>query len=178
MELAAAALLAPAVLLAVAVLLAAACGTASAQPTAAPAHVIDGPSSAIDSLGGFSVARDGSGGLVYLKEVGGSAHVFVSRLLGGVFQAPEQIDSGLPGASSQPVIAAANGGVLVIAFINSGQLIGVDRTSATSGYSAPADLASGAANPAISMTTQLGKAYVAFTAGTGSHHRLPADRDR
>lgn len=157
-------------MLAAAVLLAVACGSASAQPTAAPAHVIDGPDAAIDSLGGFSVARDGSGGLVYLKDVGGVAHVFVSRLLGGVFQASEQIDSGLPGVSSQPVIAAGNGGVLVIAFINSGQLIGVDRTSATSGYSAPADLASGAANPAISMTTQLGKAYVAFTAsGAGGH---------
>src|SRR5690349_13759306 len=39
---------------------------ARAQPSPAPPTVIDGPSAAITSLGGLSVARDGTGGVVYL----------------------------------------------------------------------------------------------------------------
>ena len=68
--------------------------------------VVDGPGAAIDSLGGLAVGRDGSGGLVYLKNIGATAHVFVSTLVNGSFQPPVQMDAGLPGASSQPVIAA------------------------------------------------------------------------
>ena len=48
--------------------------------------------------------------------------MFVSRLLGGIFSPPQQIDPTLPGPSSQPVIAAGNGGVLIVAFINTGGL--------------------------------------------------------
>jgi hypothetical protein len=81
-------------------------GQARAQPSPAPAQVIDGPSAAIDGLGGLSVARDGTGGLVYLKTVAGAPHVFVSPLVGGQFQPPAQVDGGLAGASSQPVMAA------------------------------------------------------------------------
>ena len=81
------------------------------------------------------MARDGTGGLVYLKAVGGVAHVFVSALLGGQFQAPTEVDAGLGAASSQPVIAAGNGGVLLIAFINAGGLYVVDRASATASFS-------------------------------------------
>lgn len=132
-------------------------------PTLAPDNtVVDGPSASIVSLDGMSIARDGTGGLVYLKDVGGVAHVFVSRLLGGVYQAPVQVDAGLPGGSSQPVIAAANTGVLLVAFINAGQLEVVSFAGATSGPTAPGDLFSGALNPSISMSN-FGKAYVAFT---------------
>jgi hypothetical protein len=145
------------------------CAPASAQLSAGPAHVIDGPSANLQSLNGFSVARDGSGGIVYLKDVSGTPHVFVSRLAGGVFQPPEALDSGLGGGSSQPVIAAGNGGLLVIGFISSGQLFAVTRATDTSAWSAPVDLSGGASNPAISITT-LGKTYLAFTtAGAGGH---------
>lgn len=139
-------------------------------PTLAPSNtVVDGPSADIDSLGGLAVGRDGSGGLVYLKHIGATAHVFVSTLVNGSFQPPVQTDAGLPGASSQPVIAATNGGQLVIAFINGGKLYGVTRVNALTGFSAPLLLAGGASNPAISMSP-FGKAYVAFTAaGQGGH---------
>jgi len=77
----------------------------------------------------MSINRDGTGGLVYLKDVGGVAHVFVSELLNGSFQAPVQVDAGLLGASSQPVIAAGQDGLLLVAFINSGTLYVVGRTA-------------------------------------------------
>lgn len=144
-------------------------GVAGAQPTAAPAHVIDGPSGDIDSLNGISIGRDGTGGLVYLKNVGGVPHVFVSRLLGGVFQPPQQIDAGLPGPSSQPVIAASSGGLVVVAFVNGGALFEVTSPNSSAPLSAPAALFDGAGNPAIAITT-LGKVYLAFTAvGAGGH---------
>jgi hypothetical protein len=124
--------------------------------------VVDGPSAAITALSGMSVARHGTGGLVYVKEVLGVAHVFLSRLLNGTFQAPQQVDAGLGGASSQPVIAAGRGGLLLIAFINAGQLYVASVADALTPLSPPSLLSSGAANPAISVTT-LNKAYLAFT---------------
>ncbi|MGH2871403.1 MAG: hypothetical protein ACRDL5_02965, partial [Solirubrobacteraceae bacterium] len=132
-------------------------------PSQAPANTaIAGPGAGIDSLDGLAVARDGTGGLVYLEDLGGVPHVFVSVLSGGRFEAPVQVDPGLAGASSQPVIAADNGGVLIVAFINSGVLYVSQTTAAGTPVSAPAALFTGAANPAISISN-FGKAYLAFT---------------
>jgi PKD domain len=145
-------------------------GVATAQvPEPATPITIDGPSSDISGLSAMSVARDGSGGIVYLKQVLGVAHVFVSRLVGGVFGPPEQVDAGLIGDSSQPVIAAGNGGLLLIAFVNAGQLYVVNRPSAASAYAGPSLLAAAAGNPSIGLSSY-GKGYLAFTAdGSGGH---------
>jgi hypothetical protein len=146
-----------------ALVLAASAAPAHAQQPAVGSPVtIDGPSSAIGTLGGAAIARDGTGGVVYLKQ----GHVFVSRLSGGVFQPPEQLDSSFSGPSSQPVIAAGNGGVLLVAFINGGTLYAVDRPGSAGPYVGPIGLFSGAQNPAIAMTN-FGKAYLAFTADAG-----------
>jgi hypothetical protein len=144
-------------------------GRAVAQPTLAPPAVLAGPDGGILALSGMSIARDGTGGLVYLTQASGTAHVFVSRLAGGSFQPPQEVDASLAGASSQPVIAAANGGVLLIAFINGGNLYAVNRASSTASFTAPIGLSAGAANPAISMST-FGKAYLAFTASVAGGH--------
>jgi hypothetical protein len=141
-------------------------GPAPAQPTPAPPLVIDGPSASIAGLGGLSIARDGTGGLVYLKSVSGIPHVFVSALIGGQFQSPQEVDAVLAGASSQPVISVGNGGVLLIAFINGGQLYVVDRASTTAPFGSPLALAGGASSPSLGMTN-FGKGYLAFTAADG-----------
>jgi hypothetical protein len=146
---------------------------ALAQPTPAPPTVIDGPSAAISGLGGLSIARDGTGGLVYVKAVSGISHVFVSALIGGQFQTPVQVDVGLAGASSQPVIAAGNGGVLLVGFINGGQLYVADKASTTAGFGTPQALAAGAGNPSLEMTN-FGKAYLAFTVADGAGHDVRA----
>jgi hypothetical protein len=147
--------------------LAALASPALAQPSPAPPIVIDGPSAAITGLGGLSVARDGTGGLVYSKAVSGISHVFVSVLVGGQFQAPVEVDAGLAAASSQPVIAAGNGGVLLVGFINGGQLYVVDKASSGASFGAPGALAAGASNPSLQMTN-FGKAYLAFTVADGT----------
>ena len=137
------------------------------QPAPGAPVVIDGPSSAIVSLSGLSVARDGTGGVVYQKDVAGVQHVFVSRLVGGLFEPPQQVDSALPGASAQAVIAAGRGGVLLIGFVNAGQLYVTQASSQSAPLSAPGLLFGGASNPSLEMTN-FGKAYLAFTAADGS----------
>ncbi len=147
---------------------AAAPGLASAAarriPTFAPPNVVvDGPSADISSLNGLSIARDGTGGLLYVKQVDGVAHVFVSRLLSGSFQPPEQVDAGLPAASSEPVIAAGQGGLLIVAFINGGALYVAQAPNPQSPMGAPSVLFGGASDPSLSLST-FGKGYLAFTA--------------
>jgi hypothetical protein len=148
-------------------------GAAAAQPSPSPPITLDGPGVSISSPNGLSVARDGSGGLTYLKLVGGIAHVFVSPLVGGSFQSPQELDAAFPGGSSQPVIAAGNGGVLVVGFINGGTLYVVNRTSATASFSSPEALAVTAADPSLQMSN-LGKGYLAFTVADGAGHDVRA----
>jgi hypothetical protein len=156
--------------LALTLALAVASGQAAVRrtPTLAPTDtVIDGPSSDIVSLNGMSIARDGTGGLVYLKDVGGVAHVFVSRLIRGSFGPGTEVDPGLLGPSSQPAIAASASGLLLVAFINGGNLYVTGATSLSSPYSAPTALYSGASNPSLSLSN-FGKGYLAFTAVRGA----------
>ena len=142
-------------------------GRSPRSPVLAPSDaVIDGPDAGIDSLNGLSIARDGTGGLVYLKDVAGVRHVFVSVLQGGAFQPPVQVDAGLLGGSSQPVIAAGNQGTVLVGFINNGALYVADRVNGGA-FQPPAPVYPAAANPSISMSN-FGKAYLAFTATDGS----------
>jgi hypothetical protein len=156
-------------LLAGVLMLAVATAPATAQPspvTPATPEVIDGPSADIVGLDGMAVAHDGTGGLVYVKDLSGVPHVFASTLAGS-FQPPVEVDSTLTGASTQPVIAAANNGLLLVAFVNGGNLYVVSRTSATAALSQPQELAQGASNPAIELNPT-GEGYVAFTAADPS----------
>jgi hypothetical protein len=149
-----------------AALLTAGAGAAATRrtPTLSPANVVvDGPSADIQSLNGLSISRDGTGGLVYVKDVAGVAHIFVSRLLGGSFQPPQQVDAGLSTASSQPVIAAGQGGLLLVSFVNQGSVYVAQAAGTQSPVAAPALLFAGAVNPSLSLSPS-GKAYLAFTA--------------
>jgi len=148
-----------------AALLTAAAPAAAQPPVPGPPALLDSGTLARPTGLGLSIARDGTGGLVYLKAVGGVDHVFVSQLSGGVFQPPVQLDGGLGGASSQPVIAAGNGGVLVVAFVNGGQLY-VAQGNPAGGFGPPTALVPGGFNPALSMSS-FGKAYLAFTVPDG-----------
>lgn len=135
---------------------------AGAQPVPQPSVTLDGPSTTITALSDVAVARDGGGAVIYLK----SGHVFVSRIVEGTFAPPEQVDIGLASGSSQPVLAAGSNGLLLIAFINGGQLYVVSRPSVTAPYRAPQPLAAGASNPALAISSH-DKGYLAF-AVTGS----------
>jgi hypothetical protein len=125
----------------------------------------------------MSIARDGTGGLVFLEQIGGVAHVFVSTLAQGQFQPPQQVDTGalVGGSASQPVIAAGSGGVLLVAFVSDGQLYVADRASSTAAWQAPLALHPDAANPSLQLSDTDGKAYLAFTAGDGGGQDVLVD---
>jgi hypothetical protein len=101
-------------LLALALLGVALASAPAARAVILPAVTIDGPSEGIVGFGGVAMAEDGTGGLVYLKRVGGVAHVFVARYAEGRWFAPVRVDSSNPFAASWPRIGAANGGELVV----------------------------------------------------------------
>src|SRR6188472_3655939 len=123
---------------------------------------VDGPSADIQSLGDLDVARDGTGALAYVKRVAGVDHVFVSRLVNGAFQPAEQIDAGLAGAGSQPVVAASDGGRLVVAYVSGGGIFTTVRPAGAPGYAATQQLAAAGESPAVDMSIN-GVAYLTWT---------------
>jgi hypothetical protein len=136
---------------------------AGAQVTVAAPQQLTGGLSQV-SLGNLAVARDGTGGLVYTAAgTDGVSHVFLARLLNGVFEAPVQLDPGALGGASQPVITADNGGQLLVAFVSGDNLYGADTLSSAQALSSPSELAAGASNPAISMNLY-GVGYLAYSA--------------
>jgi hypothetical protein len=128
-----------------------------------PADAIDGPSADIVRVGDVDLTRDGSGAVVYVKQIAGVNHVFAARLSGGGWQPPEQLDVGLDAPGSQPVVGASDGGRLVAAFVSGGQLFGTSRVLGATTWSAPVAIAPAAADPSLDLSIN-GVAYVTFTA--------------
>ncbi|HEX4437377.1 MAG TPA: PKD domain-containing protein [Solirubrobacteraceae bacterium] len=79
-----------------------------------PAQTLDGPSEDIVGFGGAALAEDGTGGVAYLKRVGGVAHVFAASYANGTWQAPARVDYKEPFAASWVRIGAAEGGELIV----------------------------------------------------------------
>jgi hypothetical protein len=128
-----------------------------------PAEVIDGPNGDIVEVGEVDIARDGLGGVVYVRNDGGVPHVFLSRFTDGVFQPPERLDGALPGASSQPRIAVSDGGRMAIAFVNDGSLFVAAKASSQPAIQGPVVHAQGGvSNPSIDMSIN-GASYVSYT---------------
>jgi hypothetical protein len=104
-------------------LLAAPAALVSAAPASAailPGVAVDGPSTLIDTTRpDVDVAPDGSAALVYLRD----SHPFVSRFAGGAWGAPQRVDAGSGVAASNPHIAVANGGKVVVSYISGGAAV-------------------------------------------------------
>lgn len=148
-----------------AVLLALLAAPAAAHAGYFPAEVIDGPTPDIVSAGDVDVARDGNGGVLYLKKDQGVDHVFLSRLQDGAFQPPQRMDAGLAPASSQPVFAAGFEGRQALAYINDNKLWVQVRAKNATGFAAPAVLAEGdVSDPSIDISVN-GVTYVTWTQG-------------
>jgi hypothetical protein len=85
---------------------------------------VDGPSNLIDtSRPDVDVAPDGSAALVYLKNDGGVNHPFVSRFVGGAWGTAQRVDTGSGAAASNPRIAVANGGKVVVTYSRGGDAV-------------------------------------------------------
>lgn len=99
--------------------LAAALAVAGASPALAvilPPTTIDGPSPVILEFGGVAMASDGTGGLVYTKQVEGAPHVFAARYNGNVWSPPVRVDRGDKFEAGEPCISAGRNGRLVVAW--------------------------------------------------------------
>lgn len=105
----------PALLLCLALCLGGGCSPASAL-IALPA-TLDGPSPVIGEFGGAAVSADGSGGVIYTKQIAGVQHVFAAQFSGGQWHTPLRVDWDIPYGATYPRIAAADGGWLVAVWV-------------------------------------------------------------
>jgi hypothetical protein len=149
---------------------------------------LDGPSQDIVGFGGAAMAEDGSGGVVYLKAVGGTPHVFVSRYIEGRWLAPVRVDYEEPYAAGYPQIGAVDGGELVVVWVTAwateggqpvDELLSATLDSGSSGFG-PAqivdpDIGRGTgASPdlAVTSTGQGDVVYRVVSAGEGQKSTL------
>jgi hypothetical protein len=128
------------------------------------AESIDGPSADIRSLTDLDVARDGTGAVAYLRRDAGVDHLYASRLVNGIFQAPERIDTGIATVATQAAVAASDGGRVAVVFVSGGQVFATVRADGASGWSPPQLLAASGADPSADMSIY-GVAYATFTSG-------------
>lgn len=147
--------------------------TAPAQAAFFTGEAIDG-GAGLKSVGDVDVARDGSGAVTYVKSDGGVDHIFVARLVSGVFQAPERVDGGLVPAGSAPEVAVADGGRTAVVWVTSGQVFAAVRGAGAPGFSAPQMISAGTA-PSVDMSIN-GVAYTSFTAPGASAADVRAAR--
>ena len=84
-----------------------------------PAAPIDGPNADVISVGNVDLARDGTGGVSYLRAGDGVAQAYVSRIFGGGWLPPERI-SFAGGTTTEVKVAAGDGNRLAVAWIADG----------------------------------------------------------
>src|SRR5262249_35986472 len=92
-------------------------GAAPARALITPPVTLDGPSPLVSEFGGVAMARDGSGGVVYVKSVEGIPHVFACRYVGGRWSGPIRVDWDKPFPGSEPRIAAGPRGDLLVVWV-------------------------------------------------------------
>lgn len=90
---------------------------AGASAVVSDVHLLDGPSAATIDVADAAMAEDGSGGVVYLKEVEERPHVFAVQFRDGAWGAPRRVDVGQGFESSWPRIGAGDGGRLVVTWV-------------------------------------------------------------
>lgn len=88
-----------------------------ARAVVSDVHLVDGPSADVLEAGDAAMSEDGTGGLVYLKQVDGHDHVFVAQFAGGAWRPPQRVDIGQDFDSSWPRIGAGDGGRLLVTWV-------------------------------------------------------------
>jgi hypothetical protein len=119
-----------------------------------PGDPIDGPAAGLE-IGDLDLARDGTGAVAYTRPEG----VFVSRFIGGTFQAPE----GLGVAGGGAAVAAGSGGRLAVVYVSGGVVHAILKPAGDQPWGAPVPLGPGSL-PSADMSIN-NTAYATFTQG-------------
>ena len=127
---------------------------ASARAGTFPGDPIDGPAAGL-RVTSLDLARDGTGGVAYLRPEG----VFVSRFIGGRFQPPEGLGPG--GAGAGAAVAAGANGRLAVVFSSGGLVYASLKVAGDQPWGAPVLLGAGT-DPAVDMSIN-NTAYATFT---------------
>jgi hypothetical protein len=102
------------------------------------------------------MSEDGSGGVVYLKQVDGHSHVFVTQFRDGAWRAPRRVDVGQGFDSSWPRIGAGDGGRLLVTWV---QEFGVESDRM---FSATLDPGATSFQPPVPVDFNVGEANSTF----------------
>jgi hypothetical protein len=147
-----------------------------------PAGVLDGPANDILEVDGAAMAPDGTGGIVYRKQVAGVAHVFADQFINGRWGAPVEVDGEDAYGASQPAIAAGDGGRLLVVWVQPRNITpkGVTQSELMSASLQPGASTFGQAiivdanvgepysggvsgvDPSLAMSASSGQAYVVY----------------
>ena len=139
---------------------------APASAAILPGAAVDGPSNLIDTTRpDIDVAPDGSAALVYLKSDSGVIHPFVSRFVGGAWGTPERVDTGSAFAASNPRIAVANGGKVVVTYIRNGDAVARISSAPGAAFGAEHTVQAGAGNADVDLSPG-GNGYAVAEAST------------
>jgi hypothetical protein len=137
------------------------CAMLAAWPAGAGAVVsdpelIDGPSPDLTNQVDAAMAEDGTGGIVYLKRIGGREHVFCAQFAEGDWRSPQRVDVGQDFDSSWARIGAGDGGRLVVTWVQE-YGVGSDRM-----FSATLDPGSNGFQPPVPVDLNVGEATSTF----------------
>jgi hypothetical protein len=147
---------------------------ARAAATIQPASVLDGPSNAIVEVAGAAMAPDGSGGIVYCKEVAGITHVFAVPFANGRWGAPVEVDGEDPYGASEPAIAAGEGGRLLVVWVQP-RNVNPKGVTLYELMSASLQPGSGTFGQPIIVDPNIGEPYTGSTAGVDPHLAMAPD---
>lgn len=92
-------------------------GPGAARAVVSDVSPIDGPSADVVEIGDAAMSEDGSGGIVYLRNVDGRSHVFAVQFRDGAWRSPQRVDVGQDFDSSWPRIGAGDGGRLLVTWV-------------------------------------------------------------
>ncbi len=144
---------------------------------------IDGPGAEVLEIEDAAMSEDGSGGLVYLKQVGGRSHVFVAQFRDGAWRPPQRVDAGQAFDSSWARIGAGNDGRLLVTWVQefgveSDRMFSATLDPGATGFQAPVpvDFNVGEATstyPDLAMSRG-GQAYLAYRVVTDLSPSNPA----
>lgn len=127
-------------------------GPGAARAVVSDVRLVDGPGADVVQAGDAAMSEDGTGGVVYLKEVDGHSHVFAAQFAGGAWGPPRRVDVGQGFDSSWPRIGAGDGGRLLVTWV---QEFGVESDRM---FSATMDPGATSFQPPVPLDLNVGEA--------------------